>query len=125
MSENIIVNIVEKTNDETFFDGNDITLIENLIENEKIEENTDNSEDTTMAMHMEYDLNFNVKQLKAIANYYKINIKKMKKEEIIENIILFELADENQSIVYTRKRLWFFVEELKNNDFFKNIIFPF
>ena len=125
MSENIIVNIIEKTNDETFFDGNDITLIENLIENEKIEENTDNSEDTTMAMHMEYDLNFNVKQLKAIANYYKINIKKMKKEEIIENIILFELADENQSIVYTRKRLWFFVEELKNNDFFKNIIFPF
>jgi hypothetical protein len=123
MNENIIVNIIEedKQIDDNIF-LNNIDNIENIINEETM---SDDNQDTTMAMQLEYSLNYNLKQLKAIANYYKINTRKLKKDEIIENIILFEVAEENQSIVYTRKRLWFFVEELKNDEFFNNIIFPF
>ena len=123
MNENIIVNIIEedKQIDDNIF-LNNIDNIENIINEETM---SDDNQDTTMAMQLEYSLNYNLKQLKAIANYYKINTRKLKKDEIIENIILFEVAEENQSIVYTRKRLWYFVEELKNDEFFNNIIFPF
>tara|TARA_B110000483_G_C18086067_1_gene500032 strand:- start:610 stop:996 length:387 start_codon:yes stop_codon:yes gene_type:complete len=128
MSENIVVNIVENFDDsndnETFF-LNNIETIENIINNDNDIDITDNNSDTTMAMQLEYSLNFNVKQLKCIANYYKINTRNMKKDEIIENIILFEVSEENQTTVYTRKRLWYFVEELKNDEYFNNIIFPF
>ena len=77
-----------------------------------------------MAMHIEYELNYTIKQLKAISDYYNLTIRKLKKNEIIDNIILFEVEDENQTVVYSRKRLWYFVEELKNDRFFDNIIFP-
>lgn len=124
MTENIIVNITEnnKISEDNFFLEN-IENIENIINND-INQDDDN-EDATMAMQLEYTLNYNVKQLKSIASYYKINTRNMKKEEIIENIILFEVTEENQNIVYQRKRLWYFVEELKNDEFFNNIIFPF
>ena len=128
MSENIVVNIVENfdnSNDNETFFLNNIENIENIINNDNDIDITDNNSDTTMAMQLEYSLNFNVKQLKCITNYYKINTRNMKKDEIIENIILFEVSEENQTTVYTRKRLWYFVEELKNDEYFNNIIFPF
>ena len=133
MSENVIVNIIENietgslTSDDNEELNNQLSSMENIM-NTAIEENIENNEensDSMMAMQIEYNLNYTVKQLKAIAEYYKINTKRLKKDEIIENIILFEVDDENQGIVYTRKRLWYFVEELKNDSFFDNIIFPF
>lgn len=127
MTENVIVSIIE--NYEHCSDNSDEKLLsnidnmENLINNTYLQDNEDN-EDNTMAMHIEYELNYTIKQLKAISDYYNLTIRKLKKNEIIDNIILFEVEDENQTVVYSRKRLWYFVEELKNDRFFDNIIFP-
>lgn len=127
MTENVIVSIIEKY--EHCSDNSDEKLLsnidnmENLINNTYLQDNEDN-EDNTMAMHIEYELNYTIKQLKAISDYYNLTIRKLKKNEIIDNIILFEVEDENQTVVYSRKRLWYFVEELKNDRFFDNIIFP-
>jgi hypothetical protein len=137
MTENVIVSIIENHENSS---GNseekllsNIDSMENLINNTSLydsednenNENNENNEDTTMAIQIEYELNYTVKQLKSISEYYNIDTRKLKKSEIIDNIILFEMEDENQSIIYTRKRLWYFVEELKNDHFFDNIIFPF
>lgn len=133
MTENVIVSIIEKY--EHCSDNSDEKLLsnidnmENLINNTYLQDNEDNednqdNEDNTMAMHIEYELNYTIKQLKAISDYYNLTSRKLKKNEIIDNIILFEVEDENQTIVYSRKRLWYFVEELKNDHFFDNIIFP-
>jgi len=134
MTENVIVSIIENHENSS---GNseekllsNIDNMENLINNTSLydsenNENNENNEDTTMAIQIEYELNYTVKQLKSISEYYNIDTRKLKKSEIIDNIILFEMEDENQSIIYTRKRLWYFVEELKNDHFFDNIIFPF
>ena len=46
----------------------------------------------------------------------------MKKEEIIQLIILFEYSPENQNIVYKRKQLWYYAKELKKDNFFKKYI---
>ena len=136
MTENVIVSIIEKyehcsdNSDEKLLSN--IDNLENLINNTYLQDNEDNkdnednedNEDNTMAMHIEYELNYTIKQLKAISDYYNLTIRKLKKNEIIDNIILFEVEDENQTVVYSRKRLWYFVEELKNDRFFDNIIFP-
>ena len=134
MTENVIVSIIENHENST---GNseekllsNIDSMENLINNTSLydsenNENNENNENTTMAIQIEYELNYTVKQLKYISEYYNIDTRKLKKSEIIDNIILFEMEDENQTIIYTRKRLWYFVEELKNDHFFDNIIFPF
>ena len=131
MTENVIVSIIENHENST---GNseekllsNIDSMENLINNTSLydSENNENNENTTMAIQIEYELNYTVKQLKYISEYYNIDTRKLKKSEIIDNIILFEMEDENQTIIYTRKRLWYFVEELKNDHFFDNIIFPF
>ena len=61
-----------------------------------------------------------VKQLKMIADYY--GIKSRVKQDLIDNIILFELNDENDEIVLNRLKFWYYLNELKSNKFFSKYI---
>lgn len=72
-----------------------------------------------------YELNFNVKQLMLICEYYNIKdirTNKLKKQDIIEQIILFESNPENIEIVTKRKELWYYIDELKNDKMMKRFV---
>jgi len=69
-----------------------------------------------------YDLNYNVKQLTTICEYYGIKAQKMKKQEIIENIVVYENNSLNHEMVMKRKLHWFYMNELKNDKFMKKYV---
>ena len=85
-----------------------------------------NRDTILMAKTIDYDTNYNVKQLLTICDYYgllkEIKTNKLKKQEIISFLLDFEENIENSLIVYKRKQLWYFIEELKNDKFMKKFI---
>jgi len=95
----------------------------NLIKNEFISEHlVDNS-----IYVLNYQLNFNVKQLIQICDYYGLaktmRQQKCNKDEIIMMLVDFEASEENSEIVTKRQLLWYYVNELKNDSFMKKYIF--
>ena len=80
------------------------------------------SNDTIFAQMKNYDSNFNLKQLSLICEYYKININKLKKQEVIEQVILFENNDAHLAIVIKRKEMWYYLNELKNDKMMKKFV---
>lgn len=79
-------------------------------------------EDTMIAQHIDYFENYNMKQLHHISNYYQIPKRKLKKEELIDIIIQFENDDTNVDVVYNRKRLWHYLTELKDDEYFSKFV---
>ena len=73
-----------------------------------------------------YDLNFTIKQLTQICEYYNlskdIKLNKMKKQDIIEQIVLFEHSYENYNTVLKRKEMWYYMGELKNDKLMKKMV---
>jgi hypothetical protein len=73
-----------------------------------------------------YDLNYNIKQLLIICEYYNllkdIRANKSKKQDIIEQIIFFENNPENIEIVNKRKQFWCYMDELKNDRIMKRFV---
>uniref|UniRef100_A0A6C0HWI2 Uncharacterized protein n=1 Tax=viral metagenome TaxID=1070528 RepID=A0A6C0HWI2_9ZZZZ len=69
-----------------------------------------------------YELNFNVKQLLLICEYYGLKMNKMKKQDIIEQIILYENNTDNIDVVIKRKELWYYMGELKNDKIMKKFV---
>lgn len=135
--ENILINIDEDynyQNDTCFSNGDDENELETIlkeIESSSFEINSNsymNSISVTdiMVKILDYDLNYNVKQLVLICEYYGIvktvKANKFKKDEIISFLLEFEENPDNYSIVYKRKQLWFFMNELKNDKFMKKYL---
>ena len=80
--------------------------------------------DISFAMELEYSTNYNVKSLGQILDYYEISKRKMRKDEMVQILIMFEEDPQNTEIVERRKRMWVNVEELKEDKYFaKYIIF--
>lgn len=104
----------------------DILLNNDNFFYENTDNNTDNNNyletDNIISQQIDYSQNYNIKKLTHIAKYYNLNIKKNKKEEIIDNIIQFENNPENSIAVYNRKRLWYYLNELKNDNYFSKFI---
>jgi len=73
-----------------------------------------------------YDMNYTVKQLLLICEYYglmkDVRTNKMKKQDVIEQILLFEASTENYQVVTKRKELWYYMNELKNDKMLKKFI---
>ena len=82
----------------------------------------DNLANEFMTQQFYYDENYTMKELYHIANYYDISKRKKKKAELIDDIIAFELDNENCEIVETRKRLWFYLNEIKNDNYLSKFI---
>jgi hypothetical protein len=116
--ENIVISI------DTSSDVNkEVFDAENLMKNEFISEDlVDNS-----IYVLNYQLNFNVKQLIQICDYYGLaktmRQQKCNKDEIIMMLVDFEASEENSEIVTKRQLLWYYVNELKNDSFMKKYIF--
>jgi hypothetical protein len=84
-------------------------------------------EDDDMYTEMvNYDMNFTVKQLLLICDYYglmkDVRTNKMKKQDLIEQILLFENNIENYEVVTRRKELWYYINELKNDKMMKKFV---
>ena len=78
--------------------------------------------DNTISQEIDYNENYNVDKIRYIYNFYYSSKKKIKKSEMINNIILFENNPENSEIVYNRKRMWYYLNQLKNDSYFKKFI---
>ncbi len=84
-------------------------------------------EDDDMYTEMvNYDMNYTVKQLLLICDYYglmkDVRTNKMKKQDVIEQILLFENTMENYEVVIRRKELWYYLNELKNDKMMKKFV---
>ena len=84
-------------------------------------------EDDDMYTEMvNYDMNYTVKQLLFICDYYglmkDVRTNKMKKQDVIEQILLFENNTENYEVVIRRKELWYYINELKNHKMIKKFV---
>jgi hypothetical protein len=103
--------------DPSFYD----TLLQEFDSKNQIFENDD-----IFSTMKHYDLNFTLKQLLLICEYYgllkEIKINKLKKQDIIEQLILFENNSDHQDIVTTRKKLWRYLTELKKDKMMQRFI---
>jgi hypothetical protein len=91
-------------------------------------------EDNIMSELKNYELNFTIKQLLLICDYYGLTkqtksieyygskAKKMKKQDIITLIIMFENDTENIEIVIKRKEFWFYLDQLKDDKIMKKFV---
>ena len=111
----------------------DFTELFNNLNNYKLEsdDNSMNSDniDLLESSALNYELNYNVKQLLLIGEYYNIakqlRTNKCNKTEIINTIVLFETDPENFEIMLKRKQLWFYINECKNDKFMKKYVLWF
>jgi hypothetical protein len=73
-----------------------------------------------------YDINYTVKQLLLICDYYGIakdlRITKCNKSDILNSLIIYENNIENLEKVNKRKQLWYYIHELKNDKFMKKYV---
>jgi hypothetical protein len=77
--------------------------------------------DCATAMSFDYEMNYNMKQLKHIAGYYGIK-NKTRKMDVILDIVAYETDAANGDAVIRRKRLFRYIDALKNDEYFKSFI---
>jgi len=103
----------------------DFTELFNNLDNYKLESD-DNSYNLLESCDVNYELNYNVKQLLLICEYYNIakqlRRNKCNKPDIINTLVLFENDPENFEIMIKRKQLWFYINECKNDKFMKKYV---
>tara|TARA_Y100000996_G_C22536333_1_gene648390 strand:- start:999 stop:1358 length:360 start_codon:yes stop_codon:yes gene_type:complete len=96
---------------------NEVPTYDELVKQvDMMELSSDANIDDMIAVEIDYQTNYTKKDLDKIAEYYGIN-KRQKKTELIENIVLFEKDQHNIEIVYKRKKLWSYLEEIKSDKY--------
>ena len=110
--------IVEKENNYK----NNITEEElNNLLTEELKDKYEFNENEFMANCLFFNENYTHKQLTKIADYYKIK-KTRKKELLINDIVLFEMDQDNKEIVIQRKLFDYYLECLLEDDYYKKFI---
>lgn len=77
--------------------------------------------DCATAVSFDYEMNCTLKQLKHIAGYYGLKCKS-RKGDIVNDIVLFEMDASNEDAVLRRKRLFHYMDLLKNDEYLKSYI---
>lgn len=72
-------------------------------------------------LYNEYMEHYNMNELKSIAGYYNLR-KNRNKANLIDEIILYELDEQNKEIVSKRLMYWQYINELKNDKYFSKYI---
>ena len=127
-SKNLSYSLIEKSeNDEE--KGENVTY-ENLLKKvnkdaETITLQTSLSEfdmSDYVAAELDFRENYTKKQLEKIADYYQISKRKKRKNELIEEIVIFEKDVSNYNITERRKTLWFYMSEIKNDNYLSKFL---
>ena len=110
------IKIIEKKEDET---NKKVTYDKLLHTVNKTYNNIKDQEysDEFTALQMHYNDNYYKKDLEWILGYYNISKRKKNKMDIVNDIILFELDSANLEMVNRRKLMWFYIEEINNDDY--------
>ena len=130
MTEHIFFNFMEDDDDDESDSDSDINSeLNNIIDKTIIDNTIDNTIIDMNDMYPEivnYKINFTVKQLMQICEYYGISknmkLTKANKDEIINNIVLFENDPCNYDVVIKRNLMWHYIKELKSDKFMKKFI---
>jgi hypothetical protein len=126
MNENIQLNIDEIEKEEDIILSELIDKLENTFvvmdqNNEELE-----SENIKVSQIIDYQMNYHIKQLNLVCEYYgilkQIKYNKCNKDEIIRILVDFENDRNNEDIVCTRKNMWFYMNELKNDKIMKKYV---
>ena len=103
----------------------DISTILDHIETNTFDMNINSNNLTHFILN--YQINYTIKQLLQICDYYgiakELKTNKCSKDEIICILVHFENNDENSEIVFKRQTMWLYINELKNDKFMKKYIF--
>jgi hypothetical protein len=112
--------------EETENNGGDFNIQELMdkITLNKLNDNLLFNNEFIIPQMVNYNINYNVKELFIICEYYGIakQLKKYNKEQIIESLVIFETNPQNSEIVNKRKNMWFYINELKNDKFMKKYV---
>jgi len=101
-------------------DNNIIFEIKEIKEEDKKLDNDKNSE--FLANVLDYELNYNMKQIGRFLDYYEINKNKLTKKMAIEKLVNFEIVPINEPKVNKRKLLFDYLLILKSDKYFKRFI---
>ena len=78
--------------------------------------------DGYIALELDYNENYTKKDLEKIAEYYNISKRKKRKADLVEEIVLFELDPVNFEITNRRKTMWFYMEEIMNDNYLSKFL---
>jgi hypothetical protein len=89
-------------------------------------DNSELNDDLVFPKMINYNVNFTVKELLIICDYYgfakELKNSKCNKEQIIDILVSFESDPINDDIVNKRQTLWFYIGQLKNDKFMKKYV---
>ena len=89
-------------------------------------ENMEVYNDLLFPQTINYIENYTVKELLLICEYYGfakgLKNKKYNKNAIANFLVEFEINPSNNDIVFKRKNMWFYINELKNDKFMKKYV---
>jgi len=126
-NENIFFSIDEELNQQSDNKEENVTLTRLLDEiNNDVNFNFVSNEEIIEMMFNEYKINYTVKELLLICDYYGI-AKEMKnnkynKDEIINVLVHFENDPINNDIFMRRQSMWYYIDKLKNDKFMKKYV---
>ena len=119
--ENIKCSIIEIKKDKRTSNVEDIMKC--IEENEKKITDDDGQNFSTIYFLMEEEYNqFTKKELERICDYYSINKRKKRKNDLIQDIIIFEQDIQNSELVDKRIELWYCIEKIKNDNYLKKFL---
>lgn len=95
-----------------------------IDEKEKMNQEMDQENYSTIFFILEEDYmtNYTKKDLELIADYYDISKRKKKKQDLVQDIIIFEQDAHNEETVEKRKLGWYCIDTIKNDDKLKKFI---
>lgn len=96
----------------------DVNSHEKIINKDEMDEFSNDY--TVLSIH--YKENFVKKELERIAGYYEISKRKKRKDDLVNDIVLFEINIENTYIVERRKELWMYMEEIKSDSYLNKFL---
>ena len=102
----------------------DVNNMEEQIPDEEIYDDYDNlmGFDDYLASELYYRTNYIKKDLEHIVDYYGLSKRKKKKDDLIEDIVLFEKDIINTEKVYQRRKMWKYIEEIKKDKYLKQFL---
>ena len=121
-NKNLSYSLIEKDN----IISDPITYEDLLKQVDKNSTNVENENEFNMdeyiALELEYNSNYKKKELDHIANYYNISKRKKRKQKLVEDIVIFEKDESNKEITERRKLLWYYMEEINNDNYLSKFL---
>ena len=85
-------------------------------------EKVEKTSDVFLAMELDYQTNYTLKELERIAGYYSLKRSRKKKHPFVKELVEFENNIENEEIVFRRKLMWSYLEELLEDNYLRKFI---